>query len=71
MSDYQNLVEGKCEVVVTNKDTKDEMNLTSLLRNLYAKIYKIEADLVALKNPESKDNKGKSAPEPPAAGPPE
>ena len=52
MSDYQNLMEGKCEVMAVSKeDPETKINLTELLRNVYIKIYKLEQEVHKLSQP--------------------
>lgn len=42
---YQHLFEGKVEVLVEDKEKLRVMNISHLLRNLYQKIYELEAKL--------------------------
>jgi hypothetical protein len=42
---YQHLFEGKVEVLVEDKEKLRVMNISHLLRNLYQKIYEVEAKL--------------------------
>jgi len=44
---YQNLVEGKIELYVKN-DKDDHLNICHILRDLYAKIYKLQSELLEL-----------------------
>lgn len=52
MSSYQNLVEGKCELIAKHPDTEDKLNVTELLRDLYQKVYKIEQRLLKIETPQ-------------------
>jgi hypothetical protein len=47
-SSYQNLLEGKCEMVVTTKDEQYQCNVSELLRDLYQKHYATEKQLAQL-----------------------
>jgi len=42
---YQHLFEGKVEVLVEDKEKLRVMNISHLLRNLYTKIYELEAKI--------------------------
>ena len=46
-SDYQVLMEGQCEVMVTNgkEDDSPKLNMSAIMRDLYTKIYKLEGRL--------------------------
>ena len=46
-SDYQVLMEGQCEVMVTNGKEYDspKLNMSAIMRDLYTKIYKLEGRL--------------------------
>lgn len=41
-SDYQNLMEGKTEVICKNEETLHSTNITALIRDLYRKVYLLE-----------------------------
>lgn len=40
---YQLLMEGKMDVIVSNKEKDEHLNLSKLLRDLYGKIYAVES----------------------------
>jgi hypothetical protein len=42
---FQNLTEGKLEVIVSNQEKTNFMNVSELLRDLYNKIYELQAKI--------------------------
>lgn len=40
---YQLLIEGKMDVIVSNKESDEHLNISKLIRDLYVKIYKLES----------------------------
>jgi hypothetical protein len=56
---YQNLIEGKLEVVVSNNEKTNYLNVSELLRDLYQKHYELRADynkLLQSATPQSASN---------------
>ena len=45
---YQNLLEGKLEVIVSNNEKTNFLNVSELLRDLYQKHYELRAELTKL-----------------------
>lgn len=52
-SSYQNLLEGKTELVISTKDEVYSCNVSELLRDLYQKYYNAEKQLAQLNNANS------------------
>lgn len=51
MSSYQNLVEGKLELIFkSEKDEELKINFSELLRDLYKKVYGLQTELSSLES---------------------